>query len=750
MSPIALVVLSFQLLFSVAQAQVSITTYRNNLARSGENLNEIVLTPANVNAAQFGKIFSHSVDGQIYAQPLYLPAVKIPGRGIHNVVFVATEHNSVYAFDADSAVGPNSDPLWQVSLTDPKTQETVVTPAEVMNCFTITPELGITGTPVIDPSTNTLYVVAMTKRDYLQFHRLHAIDVTTGAERAGSPIMIEASYPGNGDGLFSSSPVKFDSYFHKNRSGLLLLNGVVYAAWTSHCDSRVYHGWITAYDAKDLHQVAVFNSTPNANRASFWMGGAAPAADAEGNVYAVSGDGQFDPPGSNFGDSVIKFSSSGLTVIDYFTPFNQLHLGQADLDLGSSGALLLPDSVGSPEHRHLLICAGKEGRIYLLDRDRMGQFNTVSDSQIVQSVEGAISSLYGGPAYFNQTVYFAASNDRLKAFRISGARLETAPSSQSAQAFSYPGAVPAVSANGSANGIIWLTDSSYGGTLRAFDASNLTLELYNSRINASRDGMGPFVRFSTPVIANGKVYAGTGNSLAVYGLLTQASPTSIVNAASFATGPVAPGSLISIFGSNLANGTDWAPAASLPSGLGGTTVWINGAPAPLEFVSPTQINAQVPFGAPTGPASAVLQLMGMPPVSMEFSIVPAAPGIFTNGRNQASVQNADGSFNTPENPASAGSRVSVYLTGLGIVAPPVSDGEPASTDTPARAVYPVTARIGQNDVSVSFAGLSPRSVGVYQVDLVAPTIGDGLYPLVVTVNGVPSNMARISISTSPQ
>jgi hypothetical protein len=515
--------LLFVLQFGFTHAQI--TTYRNDLARSGQNLNETVLTPANVNPALFGKIFLHQVDGQIYAQPLYLPGVKIPGRGVHNLVFVATEHNSVYAFDADSAAGRNRDPLWRVSLTDSTTQETVLTPADVMNCLAITPELGITGTPAIDPSTNTLYVVATTKRDYLQFHRLHALDVATGAERAGSPVLIEASYPGTGDALFSSSPVKFDAYFHMNRSGLLLLNGVVYTAWTSHCDSRVYHGWIIAYDAKDLHQVAVFNATPNANQGSFWMGGAAPAADAEGNVYAISGNGPFDPPasGANFGDSVLKLSASGLGLVDYFTPFNQLHLGQADLDLGTSGALLLPDSVGSAEHRRLLICAGKEGRIYLLDRDRMGQFNADGDNQIVESLTGAIGPLYGGPAYFNQTVYFAASNDRLKAFRISDARLETVPFSQSSQSFYYPGAVPAISANGSANGVVWLIDGSYGGTLRAFDADNVAQELYDSQMYASRDALGSFVRFSTPMIVNGRVYVGTGVSLVVYGLLQQSS-----------------------------------------------------------------------------------------------------------------------------------------------------------------------------------------------------------------------------------
>jgi uncharacterized protein (TIGR03437 family) len=742
--------LLFVLLFGLTDAQVSVTTYRNNLARSGENLKEPFLTPVNVNPAQFGKVFSHRVDGQIHAQPLYLPAVKIPGRGVHNVVFVATEHNSVYAFDADSAAGLNSDPLWRVNLTDSTTQETSLTPADVMNCYTITPELGITGTPVIDASTNTLYVVAMTRRDYLQFHRLHALDVTTGAERAGSPVLIEASYPGKGDGLFSSSPVKFDAYFHKNRSGLLLLNGTVYTAWASHCDARVYHGWIIAYDAKDLRQVAVFNATPNANQGSFWMGGAAPAADAEGNLYAISGNGEFDPPasGANFGDSVVKLSPLELTMVDYFTPFNQLQLDQADLDLGSSGALLLPDSVGSAAHTHLLICAGKEGRIYLLDRDRMGQFNAGGDSQIVQSVANAIGPLYGGAAYFNQTVYFAASYDRLKAFRISDAHLETAPLSQSPESFSYPGAVPAISANGSANGIVWLMDGSYGGTLRAFDATNVTRELYHSQMNAARDALGPFVRFSTPLIVNGRVYAGTGDSLAVFGLLKQPAPTAIVNAASLTPGPVAPGSLISIFGSNLADSTEPGSAALLPHSLRGTTLSINGTAVPLLFVSPSQLNAQIPFNAPVGNAVATIEVAGMPAVPIEFSIVPAAPGIFTDSGNQAWVRNADGSLNTPDNPASGTSSVSVYLTGLGAVAPQVADGQPTSTAIPA--IYPVTARIGQSNTTVVFAGLSPGSPGLYQVDLRLPKIANGSFPLVVTVNGVVSNPGWISISVNGQ
>ncbi len=576
-------------------AQPSVTTWRNNLSRSGENLAETILTPANVNASQFGKILSRPVlDGQIYSQPLYLPSVAIPGKGVHNVVFVATEHDSVYAFDADSNSSPNEPPLWQVNLVDTMAGESTASVADVLNCPTIAPELGITGTPVIDSSANTLYVVAMTARDGLIFHRLHALDLTSGAEQPGSPVLITASVPGTGDRALSSSSssVNFDAYFYKNRAGLLLLNGVVYTGWTSHCDSRTYHGWIIAYDAKSLHQVAVFNTTPNGYQGSIWMGGAAPAADAEGNIYAVTGNGRFDGDanGPDLGDSVIKLSSPGLTVLDSFTPFNQLDLDQTDIDLGSGGAVLLPDAAGSLSHPRLMISAGKEGRIYLLDRDRMGRFQPDADSQIVQSIAGALGPVFGSPAYFNGTLYFSPSEDKLKAFSVSGAHIESRPLSQSSGAFYYPGAVPAVSANAAANGIVWVVEGGFGGTLHAFDAADLANELYNSQMNTSRDALGSFVKFSVPTIANGRVYVGTKNALAVFGLLNQASPTAVLNAASLQPGPVAPGSLITIVGSNLASATMTASSTSLPRSLGGVTLSVNGIAVPILYVSAGQIN----------------------------------------------------------------------------------------------------------------------------------------------------------------
>jgi hypothetical protein len=505
-----------------AHAQNNVTTYRNNMARSGENLQETILTPANVNPGQFGKLFSRPVDGQVYAQPLYMHSVNIQGKGIHNVVFAATTHAGVYAFDADSNTGLNAAPLWHVSFAE-AAGETTIGVADVLGCRSIAPELGIIGTPVIDPVTNTLYVVAMTKRNVTVFQRLHALDITTGAERPGSPVTIEADVPGTGDG-FSSTHVKFSPYLHKNRAGLLLLNDVVYSAWASHCDAGAYHGWIIGHDTRNLRRVAAFNATPNGYRGSFWMGGAAPAADAEGNIYLISGNGEFNAQanGSEFGNSFLKLSTwRGLKVADYFTPFNQLYLDRQDIDLGSSGVLLLPDAAGSTSHPNLLISAGKEGRIYLLDRDAMGRFHVGSDSQIVQSIDRAIGAVFGGPAYFNNTVYFSAAKDTLKAFSISQARLETEPSSHSSQVFADQGSVPAVSANGSLNGIVWIVESSFGGTLHAYDASNLTNELYNSRMRGARDSLGPFVKFSVPTIANGKVYVGTGDTLEVFGLLDQ-------------------------------------------------------------------------------------------------------------------------------------------------------------------------------------------------------------------------------------
>jgi uncharacterized protein (TIGR03437 family) len=729
---------------------VNLTTYRNNLARSGENLQETVLTPANVTPAQFGRLFSHAVDGQIYAQPLYLPLVAIPGKGIHNVVFVATAHDTVYAFDADSTDGANAAPLWQRTLADAAAGERPATVADVLGCNSMVPEIGITGTPVIDTATGTLYVVALTIRAGEFVHRLHALDIATGEERAGSPVVIDAVVPGSGDSFSSSGFVPFHSYLQKNRAGLLLLNGVVYTAWTSYCDSGANHGWLIGYDAATLQPAGVFNSSPDSWAGSFWMGGGAPAADADANIYLITANGPFDADtqGSDFGDSFLKLSSrGGLSVTDYFTPHNQTYLNRADLDLGSSGALLLPDAAGSNAHPHLLVSAGKEGRIFLLDRDRMGGFRANDDTQIVQSLANAIGPLYGPPAYFNNTVYFSAANDALKAFSIAAGQLSTSPVAQASRVFPYPGAVPTISANGTANGIVWLLEGGSSGTLHAYDARNVANELYNSQMQPGRDALGSFVRFTVPTVVNGKVYAGTANSLVVFGLLNQpAQPSleSVTNAASLQPGPVAPGSIISIFGHDLAPGATPSICAAFCGTLAGATLSINGTAAPLQYVSPGQLNAQVPFETAAGMATAELRLPAMPPAAIQFPVAAAAPGIFGNAANQGVIGNEDGTMNSPENPAPSGSVVTVYVTGQGAVQPPVATGVPAPAP-PAHAAYAVTATVGGLPAQVLSAELAAGAVGLSQVKLQVPAVGSGSYALVVSVNGAASNVRLITV-----
>src|SRR5215469_7022902 len=403
---------------------VNVLTYQYDSTRSGVNQQETVLTPATVSASKFGKLFSQNVDGNIYGQPLYLAGVGIPGKGTHNLVYVATEHDSVYAFEADMHMAP----LWHVSFLS--TGATTV-PAGDTGCGLIAPEIGITSTPVIDPQSGTIYVVAMTKESGNYVQRLHALDVTTGAEKPGSPVVVQASVPGMGEG---GSTVMFQPKAYKQRPGLLLLNGVVYTLWSSHCDLGTYHGWIIGYDAHTLQQVSAYNDTQNGTEASFWMSGAAPAADAAGNIFVVAANGTNDTPsgGPDLGEGYIRLSTSGgLSVADYFTPFNYVELNQNDVDTGSAGVSFLGDEAGSSAHPHLMAGAGKEGRIYLLDRDNLGQFNSSSDSQIVQSFSGEIGGLFGNPAYFNYMLYFCGSGDQLKAFPVSSAQMATSAQSQS-------------------------------------------------------------------------------------------------------------------------------------------------------------------------------------------------------------------------------------------------------------------------------------------------------------------------------
>ncbi|MGH9681326.1 MAG: hypothetical protein ACRD4Y_15370, partial [Candidatus Acidiferrales bacterium] len=446
-----------------AQAQISVTTQHYDSARTGADTHETVLTPSNVNVTQFGKLFSVPVDGYVYAEPLYMFRVTING-GQHNVVYVATEHDSVYAIDADN---PNT-VYWHVSFINPPTV-TTVDPNSVSAPYDIIPEIGITSTPVIDPVAGTIYVLAKTNENGAFVQRLHALDVTTGAERPGSPVAITASVAGTGDGSVSGN-LAFDPQGENNRPSLLLVNGHIVIGWASHNDMSPFHGWILSYNASTLAQDGVYNATPNGGLGGVWMSGMGIAADSSNNIYFSSGNGTFDgnsstAPNNDFGDSVIKLgqpSGGSFPFLDWFTPFDQSNMASNDLDLGSAGVVILPDQSTGP-HQHLLLTAGKSGTIYLLNRDSLGHYNASDNSQVVQTIPGALPGIWGAPAWWNNTAFFSGSGefgttgDYLKSYTFdpSTGLFNPVASQQTTAQFTFPGMEPVVSSNATSNGIVW-------------------------------------------------------------------------------------------------------------------------------------------------------------------------------------------------------------------------------------------------------------------------------------------------------
>jgi hypothetical protein len=513
-------------------AQVSVLTYHNNKQRTGGNTLETTLTPSNVNATQFGKLFSQAVDGFMYAQPLYVPNVNIAGLGTHNVVYVATMNDSVYAFDADSKAGANAYPLWHVSFINPAGGITPLPDGDIQCTDPISTKIGIMGTPVIDGVSGTLYVVVRTKESGQYFQRLHALDITSGAERFGGPVVIQGSVKGTGIGS-KNGTITFNPKIQNQRAALLLQSGLVYIGWGSHCDTGPYHGWLMAYDAKLLVQRAVWVTTRNGEEGAIWESGSGPAADATYTYVAIA-NGTFDANtgGVDYGQSIVKLnpvSNGVLSVSDYFTPYDGPNLNVGDHDIGSGGALLLPDQTLGP-YVHLLVQGDKSGNIYLVNRDKMGHFNPQDNSLIVQYLPGAVTGMWNSPTWWNDRVYFGGGGDYLKSFSFNTktAQLSTIPTSETANKFGYPGTTASVSSNLSSNAILWALDNSSfklttGAVLYAYDATNLGTVLYSSNQYPLRDNPGPAVKFTVPVIANGKVYVGTRTRLSVYGLLPAAS-----------------------------------------------------------------------------------------------------------------------------------------------------------------------------------------------------------------------------------
>ncbi len=493
---------------TVARAQVAVTTWHYDNARSGANPNETILTPLNVNSKEFGKLFAQPVDGQMIGQALYLPGVAIPGAGVHNVVYAATMNDSVYAFDADSATGSNAAPLWHTSfLTDGATP----IPVAVQGCGGTTgwTVVGILSTPVIDPVAGTLYVVAKTYENSTFVHRLHALDVTTGLEKTGSPIVITASYE------FAGKNNIFADQMQVNRPALLLENGHLYIAFGSNgCRGDLEQGWVVAYNASTLQPEGAFDDEPGKSAAAVWMRGGGLAADSLGNIYGATADGPFIA-GTNFGQSVFKLSQVGSTLklADWFSPFNEAYLDDKDLDM-SEPVLVLPNQKGA--HPHLLAAVGKEGTIYLLNRSNMGHFcgiSCTSDTQIVQELT-AFAPETGALVYWNNAIYTSADGSPIAALALTDGVLATTPFAQSIQVAA--GHSPVISANKNTEGILWQIN---GSALTAFDASTLVRLYASFQAPNNRDVLPRLPHFANLVVANGKVYLGTNDSLVVYGLL---------------------------------------------------------------------------------------------------------------------------------------------------------------------------------------------------------------------------------------
>jgi hypothetical protein len=683
------------LLFSIIPAflfaQSSVITYHNDNLRTGQNLSESLLTPQNVRFASFGKILTLPVDGKVDAQPLLVSGVAVPNKGVHNVVFVATEHDSLYAFDADTGVN-----YWQVSLL--KAGETT---SDTRGCGQVSPEIGITATPAIDPTAaphGAIYVVAMSKDSAANYHqRLHAIDISTGAPQPGSPIDIQATYPGTGDNTVNGNVV-FDAKQYKARPGLLLVGGVVYTSWSSHCDFRPYTGWTIGYQQATLAQTSVFNFTPNGNEAAVWGAGAGASADASGNLFFQLGNGTFDttldtsgfPGRGDFGNAFVKLSLVGgaLKAVDYWTMFNTVAESNADEDLGSGGVLLLPDVTDSAGTiRHLGAGAGKDRAVYLFDRDNMGKFNPGSNGNIYQQLPAALGgSSFASPAWFNGLLYFGSVGDVIRAYKMTAGKLGATPWSSTLTSFAFPGATPSISANA----ILWAVENSSPAVLHAYDANDLLTELYNSsQATGSRDQFGAGNKFITPTIANGKVYVGTPNSVAVFGLLPAAPPT--LAAVSPSAGTQGAAVNVALTGTNFAAGATVA--------VSGAGVTVTG----VTVASSTQITAtlNIAAGAALGARNVSVTTTGGTSTPVTFTVnagtpIPTLTSVSPASGTQSAVVNVTltgTNFVAGATVAVSGSLVTV--TGVSLT---------SSTQITATLNIAAGAALGARNVSVTTTG----------------------------------------------
>ncbi len=767
-----------------ATAQVAVTTYKYDNGRTGQNTNETVLTPSNVTSTQFGKLFTHATDGQIYAQPLYIPNLTVNGA-VHNVVFVATENDSVYAFDADSNTGANLTFLWHANLIDTAhgaAANATVVSGSLFSCDDITPIIGVTATPVIDPATNTMYVEAKSAENGGFVHRLHAIDITTGFEKSPGPIVIDATVSGTGDGSVSGpngNQLIFSqmALTQHSRPGLLLVNGTVYVAFASHCDDSPYHGWLFAYNASTFAQQAVFVTTPNGGSGGFWMSGAGIAADLAGNLFIATGNGTFDTtntPATMFGDTILKLAltGNGMSVVDYFTPYDQGSLEHFDTDLGSGGVLLLPNQPGS--HPHLLVEAGKEGTIYVVDRDQMTTGNIHycssgcnSDPEIVQEFQATLGNgMWAMPSYWNDNVYFWGWGDVLKQYSLSNGLLSNAPLSTADVSGISLGTIPSISSSGATNGILWATRQAPNNNtaiLYAFDATNVSTEFYDSTQAANnRDLPGNYVKFSVPIVANGKVYIGADSEVDVFGLLgpTVATPQISPSSGNF-TGTLS----VSITDSTTGAAIYYTTDGSNPLPSQGTTQQYS---TPFNVTNTTTVNAiGTATGSPNSSIATATYTLVVP--ATVTSVTPntgstaggtgvtitganfAAGATVTFGSNAATnVVVVSGTQITATTPVGSVGAVTVTVTNPGVsggslangftyvVVPTVSSVAPNNGPVAGGTGVTITGTNFATGATVTFGGAAATNVVVVsgtQITATTPTGSAGAVTVTVTVNG---------------
>ncbi len=739
----------------VTFAQVNVLNVNYDTHQTGANLQESSLTPL-TKWSSFGKVGNLPVDGQVFAQPLYVSGVAIGGAN-YNVLYVATMHNSIFAFNADAP--QTVTPLWQVNLGP-------IVPSGLFNFTDILPEIGILGTPAIDAVNQVLYVVADTLPATAfsnPVFELHALSLVDGHEMYGGPVQIAASVPGTGAGS-DNGTIAFNAYWQLQRPGLLLANGILYIAFGSHADAGNYQGWMLEYNPSTLQQTAVFNSAPNGRQAAFWHSGRAPAVDGAGDIFAVTGNGDWDGQ-ANFGESLLHLSGSNLALLDWYTPEEWSNLNSQDEDLGSAGAILIPGV-------NYLLTGGKSGFLYMVNYDSLGHLGADTTST-VQGVQvnswGLFTMVLWTSAPNGPIVYEFDPNVSLKAFQIVNNKINSTILSQFSPEYPSAYAGLSLSANGGQNGLVWLTTGNSAidgvpGTLHALDAGNLANELWNSDQNSSRDQLGAFAKFVGPTVANGRVYVPTfSNAVEVYGPLSgtpaqagAAVISSVVNSASYLEGAASPGELVTIFGANLGPTSESQGQVSgsyVTDAIENTQVSIGGTMAPILFASSTQINTVVPFGVSGTTAQLQVLYQGQPTVSTTLAVQPASPAIFSvkgDGGGQGAILNQDGSVNSSTNPAAPGSVVALYVTGAGLTTPSSTDGlitAPAAIASYPVPILPVSVSIYGLPAQVIYAGAAPGVVaGVLQINVVVPadagpytsdqvvvTIGDYVSPSAVTM-----------------